>query len=191
MQSIQFCGFSTMLDFDAVQAALERLGANVDAAEAHGTLCALLLDNATLETWLSHSLDELPDPADAVAAERLAELATLYRATREQLTDEGFEFMPLLPDDSAEFDQRLLALSSWCQGFVYGFGAIGAHASEALDDAARECLSDMLEISKLSHDEEASDEAEQQFLEIVEHVRMATLLLHETLNPLEPSQTVH
>ncbi len=180
-----------MIDFDAVQRALERLGANSGAAEAHGTLCALLLDNAAPETWLVHSLDETPDPADANAAEQLAVLDALYRTTREQLAGEDFEFTPLLPDDSAAFDERLLALSSWCQGFVYGFGASAAHASKALDDAARECLSDLLEISKLSHDEEASDEAEQQYLEVVEHVRMATLLLHETLNPLEPPETVH
>ncbi len=180
-----------MLDFDAAQRALERLGANSDAAEAHGTLSALLLDNATLATWLAHTLDELPEAADVIAAEQFAVLESLYRSTREQLTDEGFDFMPLLPDDSAGFDERLLALSSWCQGFVYGFGVTGAHDSDALDDAARECLSDLLEISKLGHDEEASDEAEQQYLEIVEHVRMATLLLHETLNPLAPSTTVH
>ncbi len=191
MQSIQFCGFSTMLDFDAVQRALERLGANSDAAEAHGTLSALLLGNATLAAWLAHTLEDLPDPADVVAAEQIAVLEALYRSTREQLIDEGFEFAPLLPDDSAGFDERLLALSSWCQGFVYGFGATGAHESDVLDDAARECLSDLLEISKLGHDEEPSDEAEQQYLEVVEHVRMATLLLHETLNPLAPSETVH
>ena len=191
MQSIQFCGFSTMLDFDAVQRALEGLAANTDAAEAHGTLCALLLGNASLEIWLAHTLDAAPDAGDVVAAERLAVLAALYRETRDQLLGEEFEFAPLLPDDNDEFGQRLLALSSWCQGFVYGFGAVGVHDPETLDDAARECLSDLLEISKLGHDEETSDEAEQQYLEIVEHVRMATLLLHETLNPLEPSETVH
>ena len=191
MQSIQFCGFSTMLDFDAVQRALERLGANSDAAEAHGTLSALLLDNATLAAWLAHTLDDLPDPADVVAAEQFAVLGALYRSTREQLIDPGFDFTPLLPDDSADFDERLRALSSWCQGFVYGFGATGAHESDALDDTARECLSDLLEISKLGHDEESGDEAERQYLEVVEHVRMATLLLHQTLNPLEPSETVH
>ena len=44
-----------MLDFDNVQTALEGLGANVDAAESHGTLCALLIDNSGLATWLGHN----------------------------------------------------------------------------------------------------------------------------------------
>ena len=59
-----------MLDFDRVQAALEGLGANMDAAEAHGTLCALLLEDAGLPIWLGHSLDELPEADDVLAAER-------------------------------------------------------------------------------------------------------------------------
>ena len=50
-----------MLDFDRVQTVLEQLDANVDAAEAHGTLSALLIDNAGFAAWLGHTLDELPD----------------------------------------------------------------------------------------------------------------------------------
>jgi len=52
-------------------------------------------------------------------------------------------------------------------------------------------LSDLLEISKLSHDEEASEAAQQQFAEIVEHVRIVTLMLKESMNQPEPAPTVH
>jgi uncharacterized protein YgfB (UPF0149 family) len=92
----------------------------------------------------------------------------------------------LLPDDIDDFGLRLLGLSGWCQGFLYGFG-ICTVAEDSLDDESRECLSDLLEISKLGHDEETSDETEQQYLEIVEHVRVATLLLNESLNPRNSS----
>lgn len=180
-----------MLDFDAVQAALERLGANTDAAESHGTLCALLLDNTTLPDWLGHTLDDLPDPGDALAAEQLAVLQGLFEQSREQLNNEELGFELLLPDESEDFGLRLLGLSAWCQGFLYGIGVTGLASGDRLDDAGRECLSDLLEISKLSHDEVSSDEAEMQYAEIVEHVRMAALLLHETLNPLQPSETLH
>ena len=180
-----------MLDFDAVQAALERLGANTDAAESHGTLSALLLDNAAFPTWLGHTLDELPEAGDALAAEQLAVLESLYAQTRDQLNNEELGFELLLPDESDDFGLRLLALSAWCQGFLYGVGVAGIADGDALDETARECLSDLLEISKLGHDEDSSDEAEMQFAEIVEHVRMATLLLNESLNPLQPSDTVH
>ena len=59
-----------MLDFDLVQSALERLGATADAAESHGTLCALLIDNSGFATWLGHTLDELPDKGNVLATER-------------------------------------------------------------------------------------------------------------------------
>jgi len=82
-------------------------------------------------------------------------------------------------------------LSNWCQGFLYGFGVNAAGAEDALDEDAREGLSDLLEISKLSHDEEASEAAQQQFTEVVEHVRIVTLMLRESLNPLNPVSTPH
>ncbi len=180
-----------MLDFDQVQTALERLGANVDAAESHGTLCALLLDNATLNVWLGHTLDELPERGNVIAAEQLGVLEQLFEDSRAQLNNDELDFELLLPDESDDFGLRLLGLAGWCQGFLYGFGVAGIGDEDSLDAEARECLSDLLEISKLRHDEEASDEAEMQFAEIAEHVRMATLLLNESLNPLQPSSTVH
>ena len=180
-----------MFDFDEVQAALEGLGASADASESHGTLCALLLGKAQLSAWLGHTLDELPQGGDVLATERLAVLEDLYRLTREQLDNEDLGFEPLLPDDSDDFGQRLLALAGWCRGFLYGVGVGGIAAEDQLDEQSRECLSDLLEISKLGHDEESSDVAEMQYAEIVEHVRVATLLLNETLNPLKNWSTVH
>ena len=180
-----------MLDFDRVQNALEGLGSGSDAAEAHGTLCALLLDNAALATWLAQTLDELPGPGDVLATERLAVLERLFEQTRESMNNEDLSFSPLLPDETDDFGVRLLGLSGWCQGFLFGFGIVSGTKDDALDDVARECLSDLLEISKLSHDEAGGDEAELQFAEIVEHLRMVTLLLNDTLNPLKGPGTAH
>ncbi len=180
-----------MLDFDQVQSALERLGSTADAAESHGTLCALLIDNAPCANWLGHTLDELPDKGDVLANEQLGLLEQLYEHTSAQLNDEELNFELLLPDESEDFGLRLLGLSAWCQGFLYGFGVFRAGVEDSLDDETRECLSDLLEISKLSHDEEASEDAELQYAEIVEHVRIAALILNESLNPLKSSSTVH
>ena len=180
-----------MLDFDRVQAALEGLGANVDAAEAHGTLCALLLENADLPVWLGHTLDDLPDASDVLAKERLGVLEDMFTVTQEQFDSEDLSLEILLPDEDDDFSLCLLGLSSWCQGFLYGFGVNGRFDESTLDEEARECLSDLLEISKLSHDEEGNDVAEQQLVEIIEHVRVAALILNESLNPLKPPLTVH
>jgi uncharacterized protein YgfB (UPF0149 family) len=180
-----------MLDFDAVQDALEGLDATADAAEAHGILCALLLDDAALPLWLGQVLEDLPEDADVLATERLAVLERLYADTRDMLASDDLGFALLLPDEGAVFHRRLQGLSSWCQGFVYGIGVAGLADGERLDDEARECLSDMVEISKLGDDEESSDEAELQFAEVAEHVRMAALLLNETFRSYDPPPTLH
>ena len=182
-----------MLDFDSVQSALEGLGANVDAAESHGTLCALLIDNADLAAWLGHSLDELPQKGDVLAQERVELLQQLFEMTRDQLNQSELGLELLLPDEGDDFGVRLLGLASWCQGFLYGAGVSGIADGDQLDEQSQECLSDLLEISKLSHDEQSTDEAEQQFTEIAEHVKMATLMLNESLSAVKPpsSTTVH
>ena len=180
-----------MFDFDQVQAALEGLGANVDAAEAHGTLCALLLRDTDLPGWLGHNLEDLPDSGDVLAAERLEVLQTVFTETREQLANDEMNFQLLLPDEDDDFGLRLIALASWCQGYLYGFGVLGAEAGENFDEDANEGLSDLLEISKLGHDEEASEDAQLQFTEIAEHVRIVTLMLNESMNPPQAAPTLH
>jgi len=179
-----------MLDFDPVQTALEKLGASTDASEAHGTMCGLLMANLSMASWLEHSLDGLPDRNDVIAKEQLDVLRQLFEHSREQLNDDDFAFEMLLPDESEDFGLRLLALSGWCQGFLYGLGVSGAASVESLDAPAQECLSDMLEISKLSHDDEPGNESEQQYAEVVEHVRMATLMLHESIGSLQPAPAI-
>ena len=87
-----------MLDFDLVQSALEHLGATTDAAESHGTLCALLIDNAPCATWLGHTLDDLPERGNVLATEQLGLLEQLYEQTWAQLNDEELQFELLLPD---------------------------------------------------------------------------------------------
>ena len=171
-----------MLEFDSVQNALEKLGATVDASEAHGTLCGLLLDNCGMAVWLQHTLGVLPDSADALAVERLQVLKQLFEASREQLNTEDLSFELLLPDDSDDFGVQLLGLSTWCLGFLYGYGVITKNNAKELDAQSQECLSDLLEISKLDHDEVESPETEDQLVEIVEHVRMAVLILNEAIN---------
>ncbi len=180
-----------MLDFDSVQAALESLGASAGAADSHGTLCALLIDNADLATWLGHTLEQLPEKGSLLASEQIALLEQLFDQTRKQLNNEDFDLELFLPDDTDDFDLRLLGLSTWCQVFLYGFGVGGIGAEDSLDDDSRECLSDLLEISKLSHDAETSDEVDRQYAELVEHVRIATLTLNQSSNPRKPASTVH
>jgi len=179
-----------MLDFDSVQNVLQKLGATADASESHGTLCGLLLDNSGMAAWIGHTLDEPPDKGDVLAGEELEVLELLFEQTREQLNTEDLSFELLLPDECDDLAVRLLGLSSWCQGFLYGIGVSGGSKLEALDAQSQECLSDLLEISKLNHQEVSDEETEVQFAEVSEHVRMSVLILNESMNPLMPAPSI-
>lgn len=180
-----------MPEFDSVQNALEKLGATIDASESHGSLCGLLLDNCGMAVWLQHTLDDLPDSTDVLAVEHLEVLKQLFEDSREQLNAADLSFELLLPDDTDDFGVQLLGLSTWCVGFLYGLGVISKSDtkknSKELDELSQECLSDLLEISKLDHDEIESSETEGQLVEIVEHVRMAVLFLNDAMNRVMPS----
>lgn len=178
------------MDFDSIQNALQSLGASSDAAEAHGTLCGLLLDQVGIEVWLEHTLDELPDKGDVLAAEELSVLQQLFELSREELNADDLSFELLLPAETDEFSLRLLGLSSWCQGFLYGIGVSGGSKLESLDPQSQECLSDLLEISKLGHQEDSAGEAEAQFADVSEHVRLSVLMLNESMNPLMPAPSL-
>ena len=140
--------------------------------------------------WLGHTLDELPDKGDVLAAEELLVLKQLFELSREQLNAEDLSFELLLPDETDEFSLRLLGLSSWCQGFLYGIGVSSGSKLENLDPQSQECLSDLLEISKLNHQEDSAEEAEAQFADVSEHVRLSVLMLNESMNPLMPAPSL-
>jgi uncharacterized protein YgfB (UPF0149 family) len=136
---------------------------------------------------LQHTLDELPNSTDVIAVEHLQVLKQLFEVSREQLNTDDLSFELLLPDDSDDFGVQLLGLSTWCLGFLYGLGVTAKNNSKELDEQSQECLSDLLEISKLDHDEIETPETEDQLVEIVEHVRVAVLFLNEAINRVMPT----
>ncbi len=179
-----------MQDYDAIQACLARLGASVDAAEAHGLACGLLMGNEGFAVWLRHCFDEVPDERDLNARDCLDRLRRFHEKTRVLLNAEDFALEPLLPGEDEDFSARLLALSEWCQGLAYGLGVLGEQRLKRLSEQGRECMNDLIEIGKLSHDEEASDENEGLYAELVEHVRLCVIYMNEELNPVAPAPQV-
>lgn len=180
-----------MLDFDSIQNALEKLQAVTDASEAHGTLCGLLLGQQEMSKWLKFTLDVLPEKSDLLAQENLQILHELFEQSKQQLYSEDMSLELLLPDDGEEFAIRLLGLSNWCQGFLYGLAVNGEALVSRLSGQGKECLEDLLEISQLGHDEEETDDSESVYAEIVEHVRLSVIYMNEDLNPIISPAQVH
>ncbi len=179
-----------MQEYEPVQACLVRLGANIDAAEAQGMACGLLMGNEHFDAWLRNAFDDPPDEADLNARDCLDRLRRFYEETRVMLNAEDFALELLLPDEDEEFTARLMALADWCQGLLYGLGVLGEQRLQRLSDEGRECMDDLLEISRLSHDEEASEENENMLAQLAEHVRLCVIYLNEELNPVSPTPPV-
>jgi uncharacterized protein YgfB (UPF0149 family) len=158
--------------FPEVARVLQTLQSSVAAAESHGCLCGALCTTQQypVESWL----DELVPDADDDPADDRAPLRLLFADT--------MEFQLLLPDDDAALMERALALSQWCQGFLYGFGTGGAVPREQLSGEVEEVLRDLTHISQASVETGAeAEEEEQAYAEIVEYVRAGVQLIHDEL----------
>ena len=179
---------NTSIDYDVLDSALMRAGSSVGAAEAHGMVCGLLCVCRNMDdpNWLAERLEHVPAPGDVLAGEAKELLEQLRVESLGQLNDPELGFELLLPAEEQSLYARVTALRDWCQGFLSGFGTIPASNTAVLPDEVNELLADFVEITKVEADtdEQAEDEAEGSFVQVVEYVRMGVLLIYEELHPV-------
>jgi yecA family protein len=162
------------LQFDELANSLLPLGTLNSPSELQGLLCGKLCGGVPLTevNWLLDAVEFLdftqaPD-------ESIRDLLTrLYLVTRAQLRDD-FALQLMLPEDDADMDERLAALSQWCHGFLTGFGSAGA--KEELSEEARDTLEDLAALVQVAVDDE--EDAEADYMEVTEYVRMAAASLY-------------
>lgn len=173
--------------YSEIQNCLNHLDSTTDCAEAHGSLCGLLLDNRQSSEWLSSILNKTPASQDLTAVEHINELIALYETSKQQLNHESLSFELFLPSDDLSLQERLQALADWCQGFLYGIGSIAKIDEKNMDTDLKEFMQDLLNITQIQTDENSSNETEQNLVELVEYVRMGVIYLNEILNPAHKS----
>jgi yecA family protein len=173
--------------YEHLERQLARVGLEFGAAEAHGLLCGLLCSGQkdAQQRWLDQLLEETAD-GDLLVNECRRALDELYRHTKSELHDPGLGLRPLLPEDNQPLHQRAIALSEWCQGFLYGLGLSGLD-QKRLSTATRDALQDLSQITRM--DIKALDESEQDeedLVEISEFVWVAAMLLFQDLGGNSP-----
>jgi len=145
----------------------------ISAAEAHGLATGMLCVNGQTPSgaWIKQLFEgEAPIGGDQ---ERL--LVSLFEETQASLESDDYDFEPFLPDeDDVPLSEQIAALSDWCQGFLFGFGAL--YQDGAQSEQAKEILRDIAEFTKLDPDA-AGEEDEVAFMEVSEYLRTAVLLL--------------
>jgi len=171
------------IDCDQVETALQELGADINASEIHGTLCALLCaDSAnTGQNWFQTLV---PDTENDRFVEAVQTLNLLCLESRQNLNDPTCDFQLLLPLDD-DIEARTTALADWCQGFIMGLMMCGLKDFHKLPENSAEVSQDIMEISRASsgYNLEETAEDETALEELVEYVRVGVLLINEELNP--------
>lgn len=177
--------------FTEIARILLDVGSAIPPAEGHGCLSGALCMSAdySLDRWLAEIVPTEPtEPTEDeteighVPEDIRQPLGLLFTDTLGALRGEAMEFEPLLPDDDLPLEQRVLALSQWCQGFLYGFGSARVVRPEELPTSIDEILHDLADISRAEVDvTEAGEEQEQSYSDLVEYLRAGVQLVHDEL----------
>lgn len=177
-----------LIPFDDLADLLLPMGSLNSPSELHGWLCGKLCGGARMEEadWLDQAWEFL-DVVGGAGAEAREAVAHLYATTLSQFNDEEFGLQLLLPDDETDLDQRVQALGQWCHGFLSGFGSAGIDGDAQFSADAADALRDLAAIVQagLGDEDDDEDDAEGDFIEIAEYVRMATLTLFADFGQIE------
>jgi uncharacterized protein YgfB (UPF0149 family) len=151
----------------------------VSVAELHGAICGVAACGGR-----EFPLQELVDLIGVDLLTDEASVSRLVDASVDELFSEDLRFMPLLPDDDEPLAERLEALGQWCAGFLAGLGAgiaaAGIGELEDLSEDAREMLEDFAAIADIdaeSGDAAVAEQAEADFIELQEFVKVGALLI--------------
>ncbi len=166
--------------YQTINNIFQRNESELTAAEAHGLATGMLCIENQIEVgnWLSELLEEEVVLID----EDKTALVSLFEQTRKLLNDEedGFRYDLFLPGEDDALSEQLEALSSWCEGFLFGVGY--TRSSSDWPGETGEVMKDIVEFTKLeTHaDEEMDvDEDEAALIEIQEYLRVAVMMVKE------------
>jgi len=186
-----------VLDFYELEAELRKIDAMASPAEAHGILCGQISGGLKDDqlAWLKQYLPNLGVKGEAWDNTR-EWFCELHRFTLEEMSDDQFNFMPLLPDDGDPLADRLNSLAEWCSGFLAGFGSAGARRPEEFTEDALSALRDIQQISQVDTEIDEEEDGEAAYFEVLEYVRMAALMIFTEFgmdkdNAVPPGATIH
>jgi yecA family protein len=173
-----------IFDFDELANHLVEQGLQTSPSDIHGCLCGLLAAGAAVEPELA--LAALTESMDLELRGELAErVMSLYTVSGAALEDEEFDFHPLLPDDEMDIVSRTEALAGWCKGFMTGFALVSAGASTAAENVVSKDTTEVLKdfaamaLAEAADEDRENDEAaEEDYFELVEFIRFATLNIY-------------
>lgn len=169
------------LDYSSLKATLHNLNTDDTISSAHGILCgfACVKPNLSLDDWLNEVLVSV-DLSNLSEKSAHEELARIFNNTLSQLNDATLDFQLLIADEDSRLGEQANTLIEWCQGYLAG---LGLQKISTTDEDALEMIKDFSDISQLDAEVLDTEQNAQDLNEIIEFVRMGTLLIQETLQP--------
>lgn len=164
--------------------ALNKTTLKLHPSQVHGLIAGILCGNPSNKTaW-----QELVTDGEETPKTHLL-LQTLYEISERNLADFLFEFQLLLPPDSDPLPSRAEALTLWCQGFLTGLKLAHVQIIDRELSEITEAINDLIEIAKMNYEDVvASEEDEVAYVELVEYVRMAVILIYQDLREGEATK---
>ncbi|MDP3705422.1 MAG: UPF0149 family protein [Legionellaceae bacterium] len=165
----------------------------ISGSELHGVLCGYLAAGAHREGegYLRSLMLNRTEESDREAARAIF---SVYTVSQQQITNFGFEFQLMLPDDHEPLYDRARAFSEWCEGFSQGITIAGIDLDALKSDEAQEAVQHMVEFADLDYDAlEVNEEDERALMEVVEYTRMAILSIYTDIlaDKLGGTETAH
>jgi uncharacterized protein len=178
-----------MMTYQIIHEIFEQQELDVSPPEAHGMACAMLcVDNrADAGNWLAQLFEHETQLSDF----NKKPLIALFEQTRTLLNPEtsGFDFDLLLPD-TEDLAELAVALSAWCQGFLWGIGY--SHSGTDWPVETNGILKDMVEMTKLDAEIEEDNEDDQEaFMQLHQYLRAAVLMIRDELTQSSDNSNSH
>ncbi|VDZ86493.1 Uncharacterized protein conserved in bacteria [Kluyvera intermedia] len=176
-----------MPGYTLVNQQLNQQGVGLTPAEMHGLLSGLLCGGNKDSSW-QPLVHDLTNEGLAFGQELAQSLRAMHAATSDALEDDGFLFQLYLPEgDEVSVFERADALSGWVNHFLLGLGMVQPKLDKVKDETG-EAIDDLRNIAQLGYDEdEDQEELEMSLEEIIEYVRVAALLCHDTFTHPQPT----
>ncbi len=174
-------------DYTELSTALNQTTLKLHPSQVHGLIAGILCAGKTDDAKSkSENAWENLVTGGKKSAKMHALLQTLYDVSENQLREFLFDFQLILPPDDEPLSTRAEALTLWCQGMLTGLKLVQIPIEHREAGEVTEAINDLIEIAKMNYEHVvASEEDEAAYVELVEYVRMAVILIYQDLHEVD------
>lgn len=166
------------LSYDQWTYQLDQAGVMASTCEVHGLIAGLLSAGVKADAeQLLPVLHDFLNDGQALPTSLKEHVCSLIAFTSAELAQADFSFSLLLPSDDESLPERLEAMIEWTQAFLVGF-AVQQTDLSLLSADVREAIEQLTEVTRIdihTQDDGSSEENEEAYFLVLEHIRMMVL----------------